>query len=546
MAILHPESFDLLRQDAGLYRELDVIERLKQYLPANYEVFHSVTWFSVHNTHDHHGEIDVVVMSPEGNLLLVEVKSGDVILRNGEIFKIYKDSEKNVIRQTKVQYSAMVNRLTDAKLHPFVTNCLVLPDYKIDGANLVGFPRERIISAEDYDFLGTQIQEILRSAPDRENDVEAIRHFLKNEFQVTIDLTVLKGQISTASHRLSDGMSSWVPRIKAPSGVIRIQGTAGSGKTQLALQLLSDAAVSKQKSLYVCFNRSLADHMSKIAPASAQVTNFHELSIDHYRRSIGEPDFSDQNIFTKAASCYIQHINLQEPRYDLIILDEGQDLEPDWVECFLGQLNPDGRLYLMEDQDQKLYARDEYDLDGAVLVTSNENFRSPQAICQMINAFGLSSKPIQGKGPYLGDVPQFRVYHNDEGLMSMTALAIESLLNQGFKLTDIVVLTGRGKIKSKLLNVDHIGRFSTRHFTGKYTSDGDQIWSEGDLITESVYRFKGQSAPAMVLSEIDFAEMTVTERNKLFVGLTRAQMAVEIVMSPAVENMLLKALALVS
>ena len=53
---------------------------------------------------------------------------------------------------------------------------------------------------------------------------------------------------------------------------------------------------------------------------------------------------------------------------------------------------------------------------------------------------------------------------------------------------------------------------------------------------ESVYRFKGQSTPAVVLSEIDFAEMTDTERNKLFVGLTRAQMAVEIVMSPAADE----------
>ena len=267
MATLHPETFDLLRQDAGLYRELDVMERLKQSLPDNYELFHSVSWFSVNNDHDHHGEIDVVVMSPEGNLLLVEVKAGDVVLHDGEIFKVYNGSESNVSRQCNIQYSAMVRRLTNAKLRTFVTNCLVLPDYRIENINLIGVPRERIIGAEEYDSLGTHVLEILHSAPIRENDAEAIRHFLKNEFRVTTDLTVLKGQISKTSHKLSDGMSLWVPRITSPSGVIRIQGTAGSGKTQLALQLLSDAVINKQKSLYVCFNRSLADHMSKIAPA---------------------------------------------------------------------------------------------------------------------------------------------------------------------------------------------------------------------------------------------------------------------------------------
>ena len=55
-------------------------------------------------------------------------------------------------------------------------------------------------------------------------------------------------------------------------------------------------------------------------------------------------------------------------------------------------------------------------------------------------------------------------------------------------------------------------------------------------MTETVYRFKGQSPPAVVLSEIDFKDMNGIERNKLFVGLTRTQMAVEIVLSPTADE----------
>jgi superfamily I DNA and RNA helicase len=127
------------------------------------------------------------------------------------------------------------------------------------------------------------------------------------------------------------------------------------------------------------------------------------------------------------------------------------------------------------------------------------------------------------------------VYHNDEELMDLTERAIDSMLKRGFALTDIVVLTGKGKVKSKLLNVDHVGKYSTRHFTGQYTVDGEQRWSEGDLLTDSIYRFKGQCAPAIILTEIDFTDMSNPERNKLFTGLTRAQMAVDIVMSPNAE-----------
>jgi KaiC/GvpD/RAD55 family RecA-like ATPase len=42
---------------------------------------------------------------------------------------------------------------------------------------------------------------------------------------------------------------------------LRVRGTAGSGKTQLALQALQKAHAAGKSALYVCFNRPLADAM---------------------------------------------------------------------------------------------------------------------------------------------------------------------------------------------------------------------------------------------------------------------------------------------
>lgn len=537
MATLHPEIIQSTRSDGGLYREIDVIERLSQSLPDQYEIFHSVSWFSVHNSTDYHGEIDVIILNPDGNLLILEVKAGEVVLKDGEVFKLYSDKLSNVTRQTKIQYAAIRSRLHLAELNPIVTKCLVLPDYDISNINMVEYPNDRIIGAKEYDFLGTHIVKMFQNTHAQEN-IDAVRQFLMNEFKVIPDLGVIKNQVSTATQRLSEGMSTWVPRIQSPSGVIRIQATAGSGKTQLALQLLAEPSKTKQKRLYVCFNRSLIDHMAKIAPTNVQVTSFHELSIDYYQRQVSEPDFSDPEIFNKATSAYIAHIESQESKFDLIIIDEAQDFEPEWVGCLVNQLKSDGRLYLMEDQDQRVYKREEFDLEGAVTITSNENFRSPLAICQLINALKLATNPIDAKGPYKGDMPEFLVYQNEKQLFKLTEQAINELLARGFELSDIVVLTGRGQAKSKILNSSQIGKFSTKHFTGEYSENGDQIWVDGEVKTESIYRFKGQSAPAIVLTEIDFTELNITERNKLFVGLTRAQMAVDVVLSSSAENSL--------
>jgi hypothetical protein len=60
----------------------------------------------------------------------------------------------------------------------------------------------------------------------------------------------------------------------------------------------------------------------------------------------------------------------------------------------------------------------------------------------------------------------------------------------------------------------------------------------GDLLVESVYRYKGQSAPAVVVAEFDFEELDEAARRRLFVALTRAQMAAELVLSARAEQRL--------
>lgn len=534
MAIVTPSQLPSIREDGGLFRELNVLERLRLGLPDGFEIFHEVTWHSVHEGVDRHGEVDIVVLAPSGNMLLMEVKAGLVLLREDAILKRYGTQEKDVLRQCRVQYAGMVARLKQAGLHPHLVNCLVLPDYQVPAGQVVSIPRERIIAADEYDQLATRIQALLATG-NGTADVEDVRRFLRNEFQVSPNIAILRDQLHGATQRLSDGLAVWVPRISHPSGVVRIQATAGSGKTQLALRLLEDAAAAKESSLYVCYNRPLSDAIALIAPVRVTVACFHELAVEHYRRHHSEPDFSTGDVFQKVVDAY--HLDSENfaAKYDLLVIDEGQDFDPLWVSCLLRLLKPAGRLYLMGDEAQRLYERDDFDLPDAVTLTCNDNHRSPRAVCQVINALALVSPAILSKSPYQGEFPEFLSYATDTALIAQTESAVLSLLEQGFALVDIVILTGHGRSKSKLLNAERIGRFTTRRFTGGYTRNGDHVWSEGELKVESIYRFKGQSAPAVILSEVDFAELTTQERRKLFVGMTRAQLNLQIILSEQAE-----------
>ena len=49
----------------------------------------------------------------------------------------------------------------------------------------------------------------------------------------------------------------------------------------------------------------------------------------------------------------------------------------------------------------------------------------------------------------------------------------------------------------------------------------------GPLLADTVYRFKRQSAPAVVLTECDFEQWDEKARRLVFVGLTRARVHLE-------------------
>jgi superfamily I DNA and RNA helicase len=50
------------------------------------------------------------------------------------------------------------------------------------------------------------------------------------------------------------------------------------------------------------------------------------------------------------------------------------------------------------------------------------------------------------------------------------------------------------------------------------------------VLVESVYRFKGQAAPAVILTEIDFEVLDDQAVRKLFVGATRSSMKLVLIL----------------
>lgn len=529
MAKLLPDLSGEVRRTTGYRREMDVLLLLQKSLPNGYLIFHNVEWHSLYEDRDCHGEIDLIVMNLAGDLLLMEVKSGALVISNGLLLKDYRQRQRDIAIQVKVQYGAMRQLLAKAGFHIALSNCLVVPDFHLADTPVISIPRERIFDAADYPNLPARVERMLPlGAPDPVAD--QVKAFLSNHLGLVPDVAILQGQIQQTVKGLADGLATWVPRLQAPSRRYRIQATAGSGKTQLAVALLQEANQAGLRTLYVCFNRPLAEQMSRIAPG--QSTTFHALCISYYRQTQQVLDFYDHAMFEKSAADYLQYLHSQTANIDLLILDEVQDLQPDWIAGLTLMLVPDGRLYMLEDPDQCLYGRPSFEMPDAVRIQCMDNFRSPQQVCHAINAFALSRETVKSKSPWRGEVPAFHVYDgSEEDLLRKTEDAIKEQCALGIDVAQLAVLSTKGIAHSQLLSRDALAGYTTKRFTGEFTRDGQPEWTQGMLLLESVYRFKGQSASAVILTEVDFAELSRHERAKLFVGMTRGMLSVSLVLS---------------
>ena len=559
MATVTPPLHTIKVMTPGDHAEIQVLRQLASDLPDAFHLFHSVDWAQANPRGDSHGEVDVVVVNQGGDVALLEIKAGEVQFTPQGMFKQYGHDTHNVSSQVHWQFKGIQHRLRDAGLDIRLQHFLVLPEVRVGTqAATIGFPGERILDETDCQALGRVILSRLGSGlpnPIRER----VCSFFQDRLQCKVDVAALSGRLQSWTQHLSGGLAEWVPRIHAPSRVIRVQGTAGSGKTQLALSLLHQATTAGRQAAYVCFNRPLADHMRALAPRSCEVLTFHQLCwnathpVDAENRAASD-SFAPAEL-SQSIQSYQAKLAADGPDLDVLIVDELQDFEGDWLVTLVDRVRMlqhgtqatskhrmDG-LYLLDDPDQCLYAdREEVDIDEAVVVSCRENHRSPRRVVDTINQLRLSVPTIQARSPFAGDIPAFRRWRSGsaDSLKARTADAVQACLDAGFEMEQICVLTWRGRERSLLMNEDQLGTWSLSRYTGRFDAHSRPVFTEGVLRVETLRRFKGQSSPAVVLTEIDFDTLGDLERRMLFVGMTRASMHLEMVMTDRAESLMMQ------
>lgn len=534
MAKVFPDGWRELEATGAAARELQTLGQLAAGLADAYTVYHGVHWTRIERgNYAIVGEIDFAIVGPTGKLLLIEQKTGLLTETGTGLVKKYADKDKDVAFQMTRTAEALRERLLKAcgGEQVFLDTLLYCPDYTVREPGTAGIAPERIVDATRKDQLLAIIRAILPESGEVLPAKPKIHRFLSDILALVPEVHAIVGEAGALSTRLSGGLAHWARRIECEPFRLRVIGTAGSGKTQLAMAVYRDAIAAGRRPLYVCYNRPLADHIARIAPPGGEVTTYHQLG-DRVSRSRGEtPDFTQTSAFARLEVALDTCTPADAERCDELIVDEGQDFKEGWAANLLRWLSPDGRAWWLEDPMQNLYGRASVALPGWVTLRSDVNYRTPKSILDTLNRLLPLPRAVEGGSPLSGYDVDIVSYTDTKDLIAKTVSAVTRCIGLGFKRPHVALLTYRGRESSKLTPYDKLGPYPLRAPTGQYDLLGNALYTEGDLLIDSVLRFKGRASPCVVLTEIDFETLDDAAVRRLFVGATRATMKLTLVVS---------------
>jgi hypothetical protein len=538
MARIMPTGLEEARLAGAHSAELVTLERLAVELPDTFSIFHSVRWMEGDARRHRFGEADFLVVNQSGDVLLIEQKNGALEEGGTGLAKQYqRGAPKSVIAQIHRSRDALLTAYErrhsqDARLH--VSVLVYCPDHVVSDLSAAGLPAEAIVDGTAADGLATRIATVLGEGIDRgDGRAQRVRGWLAQSLALSADITATVQRHETAWIAQSGGLAELLDGLHMTPVRLRVQAAAGSGKTQMAARFYQRAIAQGRRPLFLCFNRSLADRVRAQLPDGGLVDTFHGFCVETCRRAGYDPAFSraarEGQAFWRELEGKVLEAIAEVPPFDVLVVDEGQDFDQEWWEVLQLILDMDAAdVVWVEDAAQRIYdARAPVELTGFVEYRTTANFRNPRRIADFIQR--VLPIEIDARNPLPGLPPAVHVYASESEQLELLEARVCGLLELGFKPDQIVVISMHGRERGgSLSEVVELAGMPIHRYTGRHESDGTPIFTEGSLLFETIYRFKGQHAPAVLITDLDFADRGERESTIVYCAMTRAKVALEV------------------
>jgi hypothetical protein len=340
--------------------------------------------------------------------------------------------------------------------------------------------------------------------------------------------------------RMSGGLVEVLDNIEMTPLRLRVMATAGNGKTFVARHFFDKALAAGERPLLLCYNRPLKERLKHLAHDGGLVETWYGFC-DRFLKSRGIPlDFStmrnDRDFWSKAAQAVGDFALAESPTpdwlFDTLIVDEAQDFESGWFEIVRLFLRTHADILWLEDPNQNVRGITDpppfEDLDF-VGYHSMLNYRSPLSIAEFIRR-ALPDFEFTPANDLPGLGVGVTVYADPAEQPRIVGKLVGRLLGQRFEPRQIAVLSCRGLTSTALRDVQRVGNYTLARFSGEYDMFGNQIPTPGQILFDTVRRFKGRQEAAVILTDVDPRESRMAEDLAvLFCGMTRATVRLDVV-----------------
>lgn len=333
-----------------------------------------------------YGEIDFVVVCERG-VACLEIKGGRVECRNGQWTFIDRYGTERVKPEGPfAQVTGNMFSLRDIlkkrfEGNPHMKNILmasgvVFPDITFHSDSQEIIPE--IIydrTTEDISEYMNQVFDYWQQRQHREpsklspSDIREVVQFLRADFCFIPSLNDRLEQVEQKLVRLTKEQAQLMQALGMNDHLI-VEGGAGTGKTLLAAEFARRQLEQGARVLYLTYNKNLAHHVMRSLPETDQlkVVNIHALFGEYVPVDVEELQKDPQKYFAQILPerfyDYISEKQSTDPdaadmQYDLLIMDEGQDiLKPLYLyslDCLLKGGLDHGKWAVFYDEKQNIY-----------------------------------------------------------------------------------------------------------------------------------------------------------------------------------------------
>lgn len=517
-------------------------------LPTGFVVLHSFPWLrpmrDLAGAPLREGEADFVILHPERGLLVLEVKGGRPELTGRSWSRGGKELRDPFEQARKSRYALLdaIEERTRRRLHRGLFahgDVVVFPHALFAGVLPVNSDPRILVDASEITALPTRIEEAFSSW--MRSDVR----LAPGQFTELLDALMPKlrllrcasAEVSAEQHRIVqitlDQRATLLGLLENER--VLVEGTAGSGKTLLALEFSLTLADRGERVLLLCYNRHLCawlQEQAKHDPRAHRVGELLEISTFHAcaRRlaqrahvnfevpSFGEQSFWDDEVpLVMEQALEVLRARGQAEAFDAIVVDEAQDFAPDWwvtIES-LSRAGQVGRLYAFLDLNQSLRGtakRPPVPLPARFRLLTN--CRNTRAIARSA-AFLCNIDVRLLPGAPRGEAPAVRRAPAAAAEAGLVLAEVRQLLQQGIKPSQIALIGPAAHQKGPLAR--------HREVEGVPLIDDPVEWRRGlGVLVTTARRFKGLEADVVVVYGLSGFGALFTPTD-LYVAWTRAR-----------------------